>query len=129
MTNKKIIQSFFENVRSGQNVNSASRYMHSVVYAHQVLAESHTDEVVERSPEDYANHVQEMKAMYGDFSLAIEEILSDGDKVYVRWRQVGTVDKKDVTEIGSAVYLLKDGKIAEYWIQLDRKGIEEQMNN
>jgi predicted ester cyclase len=85
--------------------------------------------VIERSPEDYANHVQEMKAMYGDFSLAIEEILSDGDKVYVRWRQVGTVDKKDVTEIGSAVYLLKDGKIAEYWIQLDRKGIEEQMNN
>jgi predicted ester cyclase len=129
MTNKKIIQSFFENVRSGQNVNSAPQYMHNIVYAHQVLAESHTDEVIERSPEDYANHVQEMKAMYGDFSLAIEEILSDGDKVYVRWRQVGTVDKKDVTEIGSAVYLLKDGKIAEYWIQLDRKGIEEQMNN
>lgn len=88
-----------------------------------------SDEVIKRSPEDYANHVKEMKEMYGDFSLTIDEILSDQNKVYVRWHQVGTVDKKSVTEIGSAVYLLKNEKIAEYWIQLDRKGIEEQLNN
>lgn len=34
---------------------------------------------------------------------------------------------KEVIEIGSAVYRLEDRKIVEYWIQVDRFGIIEQI--
>lgn len=69
-----------------------------------------------------------MRDTYGKFKLSIEEILSENNKVYVRWRQIGMVNNIPITEIGSAVYLIKDTKISEYWIQIDRKGIEEQLN-
>jgi len=32
-----------------------------------------------------------------------------------------------LTEIGGAVYRIENGKIAEYWIQLDRQGMELQL--
>lgn len=63
-----------------------------------------------------------MRDTYGKFKLSIEEILSENNKVYVRWRQIGMVNNIPITEIGSAVYLIKDTKISEYWIQIDRKG-------
>lgn len=69
-----------------------------------------------------------MRDTYGKFKLSIEEILSENNKVYVRWRQIGMVNNIPITEISRAVYLIKDTKISEYWIQIDRKGIEEQLN-
>lgn len=32
-----------------------------------------------------------------------------------------------VTDIASAVYRVRDGRIVEYWIQADRKGLEIQV--
>lgn len=127
MNNKQIITDFFEKVRSGKNLNLAYKYMQDNVLAHQIIAESKKEIVIRRTPEDYAEHVNEMRKTYGEFSLSIEEILSDDNKVYVRWRQLGSVKGKPITEIGSAVYMVRNAKISEYWIQLDRKGIEEQM--
>lgn len=104
------------------------------VLAHQVISE---DEVtVTRTPSDYADHVREMIKAYGEFSLEILELLTQGDKVYVRWRQtgihVGEVDGYSPTnipviEIASAVYRVENEQIAEYWIQIDRLGIEKQL--
>lgn len=69
-----------------------------------------------------------MRETYGKSKLSIETILSENNKVYVRWRQIGMVNNIPITEISRAVYLIKDTKISEYWIQIDRKGIEEQLN-
>lgn len=89
-----------------------------------------------RTPSDYADHVREMIEAYGEFSLEIQELLTQGDKVYVRWRQTGThIGKVDgysptnlpVIEIASAVYRVENERIAEYWIQIDRLGIERQL--
>lgn len=128
MNNKKLIQDFYEKIRSGNELASVSNYMHKKVIAHQVLAEAEPEVVISRTPKEYADHVSEMRDTYGKFKLSIEEILSENNKVYVRWRQIGMVNNIPITEIGSAVYLIKDTKISEYWIQIDRKGIEEQLN-
>lgn len=127
MGNEKVIVSeFFKIVRSGKEINRASEFMAEKVTAHQVQAENEYS--VTRSPQDYTDHVQEMLDEYGDFSLEVQEILADGAKVYVRWRQTGeTAGGKEIVEIASAVYLVKDGKINEYWIQIDRKGLELQV--
>ena len=61
---------------------------------------------------------------------------AEDDKVFVRWKQTGThlatIDGYKptglpLTDFGSAVYLIQDGKITEYWILLDRFGLDVQL--
>lgn len=134
MTVEEVVRQFFEKVRSGQEPEAAHRLMAECVLAHQLISE---DEVtVERSPANYADHVREMIAVYGSFSLTITEFLVQDDRVYVRWKQsgvhIGEIDgfaptHKPVLEIASAVYRVENEKIAEYWIQIDREGIRTQL--
>ncbi|GLC88928.1 ester cyclase [Lysinibacillus piscis] len=134
MTPEQIVKKFFEEVRSGNHPDYAAELMADQVLAHQVISEEEL--TVIRTPKEYADHVKEMVEAYGDFSLEIQEFMVQDHKVYVRWKQVGThigeVDEYQPTnlpiiEIASAVYRIKDGKIAEYWIQIDRAGIENQL--
>lgn len=134
MTPEQIVKKFFEEVRSGNNPDYATELMADQVLAHQVTSEEEL--TVTRSPKDYADHVKEMVETYGDFSLEIQEFMVQGNKVYVRWKQVGThvgevngyqPTNLPVIEIASAVYRIEEEKIAEYWIQIDRAGIENQL--
>lgn len=129
-----VVRKFFEEIRSGNNLDIASRFMAEKVIAHQVQAE---DEIcIERSPSEYASHVQEMLEAYGEFTVEIQELIAQQDRVYVRWKQVGThIGEVDgfqptglqIIELASAVYRVEGGKIVEYWIQIDRAGITAQL--
>ena len=108
--------------------------MAGAVVAHQVQAEEPV--TITRSPREYAEHVEEMRAAYGAFRLEIDELFGAGDKVYARWTQQGThvgeVDGvaptgKPVTQVTSCVYRVVDGRIVEYWIQIDRWGLRAQL--
>ncbi|PAF31145.1 ester cyclase [Paenibacillus sp. 7516] len=134
MSPEQIVRAFFEEVRSGRNPDYADTLMAEQVLAHQVVSEEEV--TVNRTPSQYADHVREMIQAYGEFSLEIQELIVQGDKVYVRWRQAGThVGEVDgyaptllpVIEIASAVYRVENERIAEYWIQIDRLGIEKQL--
>ena len=125
---KAIIHEFFQKIRSGKKLSLVNDFMHDPVIAHQVQSEGEYS--VLRSPKDYAQHVAEMIEQYGAFDLEIEEILADENKVYVRWKQISKgLKPKEIVEIASAVYLIRDRKISEYWIQVDRKGVELQLEN
>ena len=128
------VRQFMASVRSGRDPDAASEYFAPVVQAHQVTSEGET--TVARTPAEYAGHVREFKQAFGDYRFDVEELIAQGDRVYVRWRQQGThrgsIDGESptgapLTEIGSAVYRVVDGRIVEYWIQLDRKGLEVQL--
>ncbi|MEI5988772.1 hypothetical protein A5881_000259 [Enterococcus termitis] len=122
---KKIIEAFFHDVRSGKKLQAAHDFMHQRVIAHQVQSEN--EYTVTRSPQDYIDHVEEMLESYGEFELEIQEILAEKNKVFVRWKQTGqTSEGKIIIQLASAIYLIKEGKISEYWIQIDRKGLELQ---
>ncbi|OQR57176.1 ester cyclase [Bacillus sp. CDB3] len=134
MTPEQIVRKFFEEVRSGNNPDYSNQLMAEKVLAHQIVSEE--EQTVCRTPEDYAEHVREMIEVYGNFSLEIQEFLVQGSKVYVRWKQVGMhVGEIDgyqptglpIIQIASAVYRVEDGKISEYWIQIDRSGIQNQL--
>lgn len=133
-TPREVVNGFFDVVRSGEHPEFAKRYMASSVAAHQVTSEGEV--TIVRSPTDYAEHVREFRRIFGPFKLQIEEIIADGDRVYVRWKQTGhhlaSLDGerptgKRLTEVASAVYRVSNGRIAEYWIQADRKGLELQL--
>jgi len=132
-TAEKTVREFLEIVRSGRSPERASEFMADSVKAHQLNAENL--ETLNRSPDNYAQHVKEFIQAYGHYQFEITELIASGDKVYARWKQTGNqtgdVDEYKasglpVTEIGSAVYRVSNGKIVEYWVQIDRKGTEIQ---
>lgn len=131
---RDVVQRFFQLVRSGLQPDAAHDYMAEQVLAHQMTAEN--ESTVHRTPANYADHVREMLDAYGTFQLEVQELLSQEDRVYVRWKQTGThigeVDGfsptgKPIIEIASAVYRVENEKIVEYWIQIDREGIRAQL--
>lgn len=133
-TPTEIVQQFFNQVRSGKQPDAAIQYMAEQVLAHQMTAENET--TVGRTPANYADHVREMIAAYGDFHLEVQELIAQDDRVYVRWKQTGThigeVDGfpptgQTIIEIASAVYRIENERIVEYWIQIDREGIRQQL--
>lgn len=128
------MQGFLDEVHSGRNPDAADRYLAAMVQAHQLTSEGET--TVVRSPRDYADHMREFLATYGHFSVHVEDIIAQGDRVVVRWRQDGThlgpVNGEKPTggalsEIAVAIYRVSEGRIAEYWILQDRKGVEIQL--
>jgi reactive intermediate/imine deaminase len=136
MSNKVVMQQFLKEVRSGKDPDKASLYMADTILAHQMNAED--EGTVKRTPENYAEHVKEFLKMYGKFSFDVTELIAENDKVYVRWKQTGKhlteidghkATGEPLTEIASAVYRLKNGKITEYWIQTDRFGFEKQLQS
>jgi len=136
MTPEQIVRTFFEEVRSGKRPDYSNQLMEERVLAHQIVSEE--EQTVLRTPEDYAEHVREMKEAYGNFSIEIQELVADGNKVYVRWKQIGThVGEIDgykptglpVIQLASAVYKIENEKISEYWIQIDRLGIQKQLEH
>jgi predicted ester cyclase len=134
VSGKAVVQAFLEEVRSGKAPEKAPLYMAETVLAHQMNAENET--TVRRSPGQYADHVREFLALYGNFAFEVTELIAEGDKVYARWKQTGkhlavmdgyAPTGKPLVEIASAVYRLENGRIAEYWIQIDRLGLEAQL--
>jgi predicted ester cyclase len=134
LSNKEVVKALLEEVRSGKFPDRASLYMAETVLAHQMNAENQT--TVQRTPANYASHVREFLALYGKYTFEITELLSEGDKVYARWKQTGThlatidgyaATGKPLVEIASAVYRVANGKVVEYWIQIDRHGMDEQL--
>lgn len=132
---KDIVHQFLLQVRSGQDPERAGDFMADRVRAHQIVSEAPT--VVERTPQEYTEHVQEMLDAYGPFTLTVDELIAEGSRVYARWtqygRHIGLVDHHQptgapVTAMTSAVYRVENGLIVEYWIQIDRQGITAQLH-
>jgi predicted ester cyclase len=129
-----VVRAFIAEVRSGRNPDRAAEYMAPLVRAHQVVADRpHT---VERTPQEYADHIREMCSAFGRFTLELEECLAQGDRVYVRWRQTGRHQAllegfaptgRTLIEVASAVYRVANGQIVEYWIQVDQAGLLHQL--
>jgi predicted ester cyclase len=130
-----VVATFLARVRVTGDPAAAAEVMGPLVDCHQMVSE--TPETVRRTPAQYAEHVREMLAAFGRFRYTVTEFLVDGDRVYVRWRQDGHHLLTDtgkqgtgqpVTDLGSAVYRVAQGKIVEYWIQLDRLGLQRQVD-
>jgi predicted ester cyclase len=129
-----VVRGFMDEVRSGRDPDAAARYFAPRVAAHQMVAEGGV--TVYRTPADYAAHVREFLTLFGRFDFKVEELVAQGDRVYVRWRQRGhhigshggeAPTGAPLVEVSSAVYRVERGRIVEYWIQTDRKGLEIQL--
>jgi predicted ester cyclase len=64
-----------------------------------------------------------------DYHLTIEDIISEGDKVAVRWSSkfIDATTTKLVSNKGVVIYRLADGKIVESWFSTDMLGFMRQL--
>lgn len=129
-----IVRAFLMEVRSGKKPENAHNYMAEKVAAHQLNSEN--PQTVTRTPADYTGHIREFLEVFGNFDFEITELIAQSDKVYVRWKQTGhhlqEIDGfaptgKELIEYASAVYRIENGMIVEYWIQVDRLGMLQQL--
>lgn len=133
---RQVVTDFLRYVRSGQAPQRASEFMAPVVRAHQLHSEGEV--TIERSPDDYAEHVHEIIARWGQFTLTVDELLVDGARAYARLTQVGhdlgpDVDGRPgtgglVRQLNAVVYHVEDGVISQYWMQIDRAGLAQQLS-
>lgn len=65
-----------------------------------------------------------------------EELVAEGDKVVVRWRSRGihqgefmgvAPTGRDVTFTGMRLFRIAENKIAESWVNIDERGLQEQL--
>jgi steroid delta-isomerase-like uncharacterized protein len=75
-------------------------------------------------------------AVFPDFRLQIEDMVAEGDRVAARWTVRGTQrgalqglppSGKTATISGISVYRLRDGRIAEHWLNWDTLGMLQQL--
>lgn len=77
-----------------------------------------------------------LKAAFPDVEITHHETLTTGDRVAIRWSAEGThggdyfgtpASGKRVRFEGLDLFHLRDGKIAEAWIEYDNLGVLQQM--
>jgi len=131
---ESVVLGFIDRVRSGKEPKAASLFMAPKVKAHQVV--SGNESVIERTPQNYTEHVYEFIEAYGQYGFEVQDFICQQNKVYVRWKQTGLhlapilgfePTGLPLTAIGSAVYLVEDGLIVEYWIQAENEGLLAQL--
>jgi len=86
----------------------------------------------ERGPDGFLTALSALRRGFPDIHFTLHDVISDGDKVSVRWTWRGTHQGpfagleptgKRVDNTGIAVYSIRDDKIVQAWIETDRLGI------
>lgn len=80
--------------------------------------------------------VMDDHSTFPDVHYAVEDLISEGDEVVVRWTASGTqrapfgpipITSKLVTWSGIHIFLIKDGKLEKYWVEADSLGRLRQL--
>ena len=86
--------------------------------------------------EGFKKHVITYRNAFPDLTLAINDILAEGNKVTVRWTARGThkgelmgiaPTGKQTTLTGISVIRIAGGKLAEHWVTWDTFGMMQQL--
>ena len=125
-TNKEIIRNLYENILN----NRKTELLNDIIFPDYVGIGG------VKGVTGFSNAVSSVVAGFPDIKWTIEDILSEGDKVVVRWHWNGTntapfrgipASNKKVTDNAIVIYQLKDGKVTNSWLQSDRLGVLTQI--
>lgn len=89
-----------------------------------------------RGPEGFAQTIELYRAAFSDLKFTLEDVFSDGDMVCTRWSTTATHDGdlmgipasgNRITGSGISIDRMRDGKVAESWVQWDNLGLMQQI--
>ncbi len=120
----EIVTHFVREVRSGRDPDASFRYLAAKVMAQEVRSEGALNLV--HTPATFSAYVRKLLELHGNYTLQIEDVIAQNDRVFVRWIQrgwhFGAINGEEPTgkpliEMTSAVYQVEAGAIVEYWLQ------------
>src|SRR5215204_6624584 len=127
--NKTLARRWFEDLFSRGDLDTAN----------QILSADFVDNLPreeERGIEELKDYVSIYRTAFPDIEDTVEEIVAEADKVVVRWRSRGTHQGefmgvaptgRDVTFTGMRPFRFAENKIAESWVNIDERGLQEQL--
>jgi steroid delta-isomerase-like uncharacterized protein len=127
--NKTLARRWFEDLFSRGNLDVANEILSAEFVDHQ----THEDE---RGLEELKAYVTIYRAAFPDIQDTLEQIVAEGDKVVVRWTSRGTHQGefmgaaptgRHVTFTGMRLFRIAENKIAESWVNIDERGLQEQL--
>ncbi len=89
-----------------------------------------------RGPRAFVITIEELRAAFPDLRYTIEDIVAEGDRVVARWTWSGTHEGNfrafgathaRVTNKGTVIHRMREGKVAQTWVETDRLGFLEQV--
>lgn len=90
----------------------------------------------EHGQAEFAANIAGLRKAFPDVRFVIEDIFGAADRVAVRWSFTATHNApfagiaatgKAVTQQGNVIYQIRDGKIAQAWVQIDRLALMQQL--
>ncbi len=127
--NKMLARRWFEDLFSRGDLDAANEILSADFLDHLPREE-------ERSIEELKRYVGIYRSAFPDIQDTVEEIVAEGDKVVVRWRSRGTHQGEfmgvaptstHVTFTGMRLFRMAENKIAESWVNIDERGLQEQL--
>lgn len=102
----------------------------------QLIADDYVDVRGEKGPAAFADTVMSLRQGFPDIRFTVEDLIAEGDRVTVRWKWRGMntdsfrgfpASQKQVTNDGIVIYRIRDDKIVQAWIQIDRLGVLQEI--
>ena len=107
-------------------------------YFRELSAKPKTEELLDRYISDPAlkEHIREFEAAFPEYTVEVDEMISEGDSVAVRGTVHGThkgvyagfppTGRQLNLEV-MLFYRIRDGRISKYWLQTDSKALMDQL--
>jgi ketosteroid isomerase-like protein len=133
--NKALVRRYFEDAPhhpdACDEIFAPSFHFHTIQHA------SITPQVVESNPESEKAAYAWLRTVWGDWTMTIDELIAEGNRVVVQWTFKGTHQGefnglaptgKQVSYAGINIFRIADGKIAEVWDIFDRLWLWQQLS-
>lgn len=87
-------------------------------------------------PAAFRQNVEALRTGFPDVRFSIEDLVAERDRIVVRWIWHGThtgpfrglgPSGRHVSNSGIAIYQIRDGRVANVWLETDRLGVLEQV--
>src|SRR5918996_3080291 len=127
--NKSLARRWFEDLFSRGDLDAAEEILSAEFVDHLPREEK-------RGIEELKDYVSVYRTAFPDIEDTVEEIVAEADKVVVRWRSRGTHQGefmgvpptgRDVAFTGMRLFRISENKIAESWVNIDERGLQEQL--
>ena len=127
--NKTLARRWFEDLFSRGDLDAAEEILSAEFLDHLPREE-------ERGIEELKDYVSIYRTAFPDIEDTVEEIVAEADKVVVRWRSRGTHQGefmgvaptgRRVAFTGMRLFRIAGDVIAESWVNIDERGLQEQL--
>lgn len=134
--NKEIVRRYYEQALNEERTDLLEELIAPDVVSHDPLSDETLTPEEARGFEGFRRHVEVFHEAFPDGTVTIDDIIAEGDTVAARFTVEGTHEGQfgGIAPTGNRIsgtnmvfYRIRDGKIAERWLETDTVAMLEQL--